>query len=299
MPKDTPPTPQALEGFIRQKLEGIDISPYQKSYLGMPAILATSDSASEAFFDHMQTMQPDGYIVGIGVGGILSMLESFAPNSPPKGIIMADINPYVVAAARLFTEELTFATDPQSLLRQIYFHDPQTYADQLRSIARHDRSMRRGISNWRDEALPPMLSQQEYDDTINGRWDQHTEYSTWRANTYPHIPSVIFNHFHQLQQLARCGKIAAFYTDFANPDFTSAVTSLPDFLDSTNVIYTTNSIDCHKREGTTDIQSFISLAQYDKANREPIFVAATKPSLVMKTARSFSDLQAMYASELQ
>jgi hypothetical protein len=295
--KDTSPVPQPLEGQIRQSLGGRNISPDHEKYVGMAAILTTSDYAREGFFEDMQTTHPNGYIVGIGVGGILSMLEGFEPGTLPKGFIMSDINPWVVAAAKLFTSEVTNAPDAQSLIRSLYFQDVETYKNELTHIARKDKTLRQGIKRWKREApYPPRLKAQELEDTVQGRWSPDIAYSTFVQNTYPHIPSVIFNHFDQLQQFARSGKIASFYTDFRNPDFISAVSSLPDFFDGTNVIYTTNSIDCHTKGRTSDIESFTTLSQYDNSAHEPVFVTATKPTLRMETARSFAGLKAIYSS---
>lgn len=293
--KDTESSYPSLEQQIYLHLAGKDITPKDIKYTGMAAILTTSDSANEHFYADVRAMQPDGYIVGIGMGGILSFLEGFTDGTDPKGIIAADINPFVVAAAKLFTSELLSTTDPTSLLKQLYLKNPETYHTQLDLIARESKSLHKGFKQWRhDDYYPPRLKAQEFEDTVHGRWSPDIAYSSYVNNTYPHIPSVIFNHFDQLQQLARSGKIATFYTDFRNPDFIDAVSSLPDFSHGTNIIYTTNSIDCHMKYPLTDIRSFTPLAQYDNPSKKPIFVAATKPSWVMKTARSFSELQAMY-----
>src|SRR5437762_41166 len=62
------------------------------------AVLYTLDYAEYGFVESLRACNPDGYIIGIGAGGIFYYINCFAQGTAPKGLIGIDYDPHVVAA---------------------------------------------------------------------------------------------------------------------------------------------------------------------------------------------------------
>lgn len=276
------PTPriQTLESLIQARLGDRDISPEEVKHFGLEANLDTCDEVTELFERRLRSHNPNGYIVGVGAGGIFTHLDGFTAEHQPKGLVMVDINPQVVATGRILINRLTESDNPNELEYSLFGMDQAEYEAQLASEGRKDPTLDRGLRKWQIKAAPPHAK-------------NRSMRSLPESRTIPYVPALLTQHFKTLKKLAIEGRIASVYTNFRNPDFIEAVKSLPDFQTSRNIIYTTNIIDITK--GPQGIRDFEDLAKYDNENFPPIFV--TSPMSLgnsMQIARSFEELTDFY-----
>lgn len=271
--------PQTLAEMLSARLGNHAVSPNITEYHGTPANLYTSDEIPPTFYDRLSHQNPNGYIVGIGVGGVLALLNGFTKENPPKGLIMADINPHVVATGRILTQKLAEIDNPNALVYSLFKMTNAEYEEYLKREGEKDQTLGRGMKNWKGECIKP------YSQDI---FHQHSQ----RRNV-PHIPLELTKHFTTLKELSHDGMIASIYTDFKNPYFIDAVKSLPDFQTSLNVIYTTNSIDIN--DGPPGIKKFEDLRRYDNEDFPPIHVTSPiSRNISMQIARSFDEMKKLY-----
>ncbi|MEK7092544.1 MAG: hypothetical protein AAB907_02885, partial [Patescibacteria group bacterium] len=85
---------------LAQELGKIKQPPEMKRTAGQAAILGTNETASTEFFESVRLKDPDGYIIGVGVGNALSLLQSFPEGVVPRGMVLVDIDPKVVAVGK-------------------------------------------------------------------------------------------------------------------------------------------------------------------------------------------------------
>ena len=95
--------------------------------------------------------------------------------------------------------------------------------------------------------------------------------------------------FPQLSQLAREGKMGTFYADFTNPDFIDAVRRLPDFHNSTNIVYISNLEESSllSRKSRSNLEH---LKAYIEANKRTVIVSSSfyGMTLLMHTAETIN-----------
>ena len=95
-----------------------------------------------------------------------------------------------------------------------------------------------------------------------------------------------------LRNLATTGKIATLYADITNPEVVKAITELPDFQTSQNVIYLSNIIDFMSGFGRNPdkIESFKSLKPFENAVKPPIFIdALLKQGLLLRSSNTLPE----------
>lgn len=221
---------------------------------GRPAILSMDDSIPEGFFDKVKNFNPDGYIVGVGIGGILTFINTFPPNTLPKGIYIADVEPQVVVAAKLFIEELSQADNFDDLYQNYFTLDETRYKAKFDNILEENPSLK-AANEGRSILYTP---KQAWDESLN---TNITPYS---------IPVVVRNNFETLQKLARNGSFTVEHTDITNPAFIDKIITLPGFSTSTNIIYTSNMSDFI--QDSTRNNSLQNLKKLHEASSSSIFV---------------------------
>ncbi len=272
----------ALEQQIQHNLQGKNIAPHQTNYSGLPAALETTDNASEDFFKEIKSLNPDGYIVGIGSGSILTILKAFTKRRQPKGLIMVDINPYVVTAGKVLIEVLQNSTNPADVLTSLY--SPGAYGSHADKVLQEDPQLKKATKRWRVE------QPRYYMPNI-------PDFSRFRPSPiHTDVPTAIFQNFEILQQMAKDGRMASVYADFSNPDLTKAVTALPGFRESTNVIFTSNALDLQTKVNEPhEMGTFVNLKDYDNPGKDSVFVTCPQvKGLEMEFTRSYDDLEELY-----
>ena len=117
-----------IETVLYNNLAGKSIAPRINRSNDLPALLITSDGFYRSYFDEVKsTYHPDGYVVGVGVGGILPLLLCFDEGVLPKGLIMVDHNPHVVVAGKIMAQELSAAQGYQEFLQRFFQCSSEDY----------------------------------------------------------------------------------------------------------------------------------------------------------------------------
>lgn len=153
---------------------------------------------------------PNGYLIGIGISNIFSLLDTFPANIDPKGIVMVNIDPKAVEDAKIFVKKLkegkVMCSDSPN---DIY--NPETQ------------------SRYKERSRPL--------DPYN------------QGLSIVDTSEVLRNHAEKLIRLAREGKIAVLQQDILNPDVLREIGELPEFKKSRNVVYLSNIADWIRRAG--------------------------------------------------
>lgn len=276
----------ALEENITRNLQGKDVTPKQKNYDGIPALFQTQDIIDAEFVEKMRACTPNGYIVGIGTGGIFSLLQCFPTGIMPKGIVMTDINPHVVAAGKVMIQELIQATDVKDFFNNFFELSDKQYQAKIKLAVLRDRALQQGLRQWKVPSIKPYTPMSSWEE-IQGII---TEIASGRRIPYAYTPLVIQGQFPLLQHLAKEGEIAAHYTDFRNPDFINAVVNLPEFTQSINIIYMTNMLTMENVYDQNRTTPSNPLKAYDNPSRPPIFINDSFPEQKLQISRSFEEV---------
>lgn len=257
-------TENTLADQLESRLATLPIPKYSsREGSGLPAFLLNNEEAPDGFFDQLRSQNPDGYIVGVGSGGVLSMIQGFSGDNKPKGIILADLNPHVVAPARLLIQSLgEFQTQSEFVDRYLNL-SRQEYAKRLKKVTQSDSKLRASEAN---SEIPLIRSPKQAWDIVSGK----------SMDTVKKIDTVqvVLDNYPTLHQLALEGKIAVCFVDFTDPTFIKAVTELPGFRDSRNVVYMSNMVDIltsfgRKYDSVTRLEM---LRAYEDSQKNPVFV---------------------------
>ena len=258
----------SLAAIIKAGTYGADITPKRTKYKGMPALMETSDEANVDFFDRVKAFDPNGYIVGIGAGGILSLVDCFQNDNSPRGIIMTDINPYVVTVGKMMIDELNHAQAAGQFVHNFFQQSSDSFTQKFRKTTDADEELRDALERWEDTRLSFRTPMNAWANTQRLQTNH-----LLRRSTRIFVPDVIAENFQLLKSLADKEKMAVFFTDLTNRHFTQAVASLPDFSVSRNIIYLTNIIGFDQTKNDPDI-SLNNLKDFENTDMPPLFITA-------------------------
>ncbi len=221
--------------FLRDAMSGVDVSPLLFAELpGWPAILRVGEMADPDFFERMKKKHPDGYIIGVGAGVIFSMIEGFDNETQPKGIVIVDVNPGVIAFAEVLIDELKASSSPGDFEKRFFHQSKVEYQDKFKAKVAGKKSRRfhdqieicKDLENFRN-APSEVWSEQRF---------------VLRPHMIP-VPKLLVQNFPVLKRLADNNNIAAIYADITNPFLVQTIRSLPDFNSLVNIIYLSNAFE--------------------------------------------------------
>lgn len=198
------------------------IAPNYDSLTGAAAALRTNEVAPAGFVETVRARNPDGYIVAAGAGLAFALPSFFPEGVTPKGIIIADINPGVVAVGRLFVKELAQSRTFEQLYRNLLGLSLDEIKEKALNFLANDRD-----EAYRENARDALLSGYRMligESPANG----------------VDIAAAIRERYNDLKRLAREGNIVVNFADITDPDFIATVRSIPDFSDGTNMVYISN-----------------------------------------------------------
>lgn len=122
--RETENRPTRIATFIEKEIERKGLKPPDYQEAGVSEFYGTNEKVSPALLHKLKTQEqaPDGYVIGIGVGNIFSLLDTFPQDKPPKGIVMINVDPRAVEDAKKivdqFREEGEVKKDPIEELTQ-------------------------------------------------------------------------------------------------------------------------------------------------------------------------------------
>lgn len=269
--------PTNIRGELREVLSGKDITPLEFEDKGVDAIIGTNEMASRDFFDEVQKRKPDGYLVGVGLGNVLTMLHCFPEEVTPKGIILTDIDPRVVAIGGLFLIALRTSKNVEEFEQSFFDTNSSSWA-MVRDMAvtsingqeiLGDRLARVSKEDWDSIYKYVQRDFRESNEDREEKWEHRHE------GTTIDVVGAVRAKYDVLKKLADDRNIAIVYADFTNSDFIAAVKELPGFGTSTNIVYSSNIVDHITNRGTyydRALDFTDTLRQYEQTTKRPVFI---------------------------
>lgn len=263
-----------IKSMIQRDLTEMATQVPEVENLGVLAIISTNETVGRGFFEAIQAKHPDGYLIGVGSGNVYSMLHVFEDGVIPKGMVLADINPIVVAIGRLLIQNLKNSTTTETFQSNFFGMSEEVFNQQLQkmiadepNVALKNRWESIDAKTWHEEwkGLSPKESI---------KWENNRAYKYEGANI--DVVGAMLEKFDVLKQLADEDNIVMTYADFTSPDFIIAVSRLPEFDTSANVIYFSNIVDHITKRGT-------QLEKADAMNVLKIYKYSTPPAIFIDT----------------
>lgn len=221
--------------FLKVVLSEVDVSPLLFLDLpGWPAILRVGEMADPDFFERVKEQHPDGYIIGVGAGVIFSMLEGFDDDTQPKGIVIVDVNPGVIAFAEVLIDELRTSQSQEDFERRFFHQSKDEYQEKFKAKVAGRKSRR-----FHDQ-IQICKDLENFRNSPSEVWNEQRY--VLRPDMIP-IPKQLVQNFAVLKRLADNNNITAIYADITNPQLVQAIRSLPDFSSLANIIYLSNAAD--------------------------------------------------------
>lgn len=219
--------------------------------------------------------EPNGYLVGVGVGDTLTLISAFS--AEPKGVVIVDIDPEVILMAKVLVSGFQQYADWESFAKSVLFspkiieiarrqvaaeQDPRLKASMQLHMRRFDQDVRNmwyGLifnSQWDD--LPKELKEEFLKDNFIDR-DRLLSY-------YPNIGEVpsaiafplderafqirgfgpiatIAREYERFHALAQQDKIAIVFASVFDATFLDELTKLPNYKTSNNIVYLANALE--------------------------------------------------------
>lgn len=194
--------------FIEQEIDRKGLKPPEFKSEGASEFSRTNEKVKpETLKTTRESEQPpNGYIIGVGVPNLFSMLDAFPEGAEPKGIVMVNTDPNTISDTTVFLEELRKG----------------------RLVKFHGSGKSQEIYHESDKA-----SNEPYSLEAGYQAGENT------VDTY----TVMRKHAVLLIKMAREGKISLVHQDILNPELLDILAELPDYKDSNNVVYLSNIAD--------------------------------------------------------
>lgn len=234
--------------FQRQTAQTETIPPILEESGGASGLLATNEDLPDSVIDQVRQTNPDGYIFGAGFGNILGMSLLFPRDRLPRAILAVDILPEVVTTGRVFTRLLEQSRDFLTLRQSLGNTDSLRQAYDSVIAGEENVPIRQRLQSVTFESMMDELTkimQREYLPQTGFRQSVPLS-DQQRLN----VVAVVRDNFDVLHQLAIEGNIGVAYADMTNSAVLQVVRNMPEFPQSSNIIYMSNVIDHLTSRGT-------------------------------------------------
>ncbi|MEK7517370.1 MAG: hypothetical protein AAB583_02380 [Patescibacteria group bacterium] len=264
-----------IAGILDEKLREKEssITPPESKARGVLALLDTNEKVPVGFFETIQEKNPDGYIVGVGVGNVFSLLNCFQERNPPRGMVLVDIDPRVVTIGKILVDSLKQAETPSDFVNDFFGLPKDKLEARIRETISKEKNV---VLRQRLEKIPS----QEWERTIKAvqGWSFLTpdfKSGVQEKESYDGAMTMI-NKFDVFREMARSNNIAVICSDFTNLDLIVSIQDLPGFRESRNIIYMSNIVDHIARpQGVKFIDvwnKMESLVAYGRESHKSIFI---------------------------
>lgn len=267
------PPPINIAGILDEKLrEKEGLIPPEVKARGVLAILDTNEKRTPGLFEAIKEKNPNGYIIGVGVGNVFSLLNCFQEENPPKGMVLVDFDPRVVIVGKIILGSLNQAETPSDFINNFFRLPKDTFQARIKGIILGESNV---VLRQRLEKIPP----EEWERVIKGiqEWSFVDPYfKSWvsQDDQYNSIFTML-NKFDVLRQMARSNNISVTFSNFTNPDLIASIVELPGFRESRNIIYISNIVDHITRTlgfKFEDVSKMESLKAYENPSTKSIFI---------------------------
>lgn len=167
---------------------------------------------------------PNGYLIGVGVSNIFSLMDLSWEKGMPEGIVLVNVDPKAVQQAKVFVENLV-----QGKVIEFIGKGDGTFSTEVIYDA---------ASGKANPYLPFTADAQR----------RYIEVACLNGEDVVMTSEVILKNSQALIRLAKTGNIAVVQQDLFNPDFLEILARLPNLKTRKNVIYTSNVGDWLRRQ---------------------------------------------------
>lgn len=211
-----------IANLINEEIKKKELKPPEFKSEGASSFSSTNERINPEILHEIQNSEnaPDGYLVGVGVSNIFSLLDTFPEGKIPKGIVLINIDPKATKQAEDFVDYLK-----QGKLVSFAGGSPSTYYDSKSAFARKDND-----------------SQKSYEEQAYHEGEKQVDTS-----------AVILRHKELLFKLAKEGNIAVLQQNILDQNLIEILDRLPGFQTSNNVIYLSNIADWIYRNPATQL----------------------------------------------
>src|SRR3989344_5104409 len=264
-----------ISGILKGKIkENGDINPPEFKNAGVAACIGTNEAAGRGFFEAVQGKNPDGYIVGVGAGNVFTMLHAFQDSVTPKGMILADIDPKMVAVGKLLVDKLCTSDSAADFRKKFFGISENDFLSEMHKVIEGENNvvLKERLSVFPEETWKKIWKGIQRDADPPIKWDEIRSYQYEGQNI--DVVGALLDKFQVLKKLADSGNIAVEYADFTNPKFINAVRQLPAFQESTNIIYFSNISDHITNRGTKleNTECLNNLEDYEHSVKPAIYI---------------------------
>lgn len=270
------PHSKNTEDALAERLKGEDVTPPEFENKGVAAIIGTNETVIDGFFEAVRAKRPDGYIVGVGAGNVFSLLHCFSEEASPKGIVLADVDPRVIAIGKMVVAVLKESETAQDFRNKFFKLSDNEFQAKLKEVISSEEN---AILQQRLEKITPEEWSKIAEGIRRDAWNTDYYETSWERQPFREgvnidVATAMLDKFEWLKHLAVVGNMAIVYADFTNPALIEAVKGLPDFQDSRNVIYLSNIADHITNRGSRpeNVAVMGSLRAYEDSTKGVVFI---------------------------
>lgn len=201
-----------IADFINAEIQKKELKSPEFKSEGASGFSVTNERINPGILHEIKDSEnaPDGYLIGVGVSNIFSLLDTFPEGKIPKGIVLINIDPRAAKQAEYFVNHLK-----QGKIVDFASGNPYVFYDSKSVFARKD----------------------------NGSQESYEKKAYHEGKKQVYTGDVIERHKELLFQLAREGNIAVLQQNILDQNLVEILTKLPGFKASNNVVYLSNIVD--------------------------------------------------------
>lgn len=257
---------------------------------GKAAVLFSSDLHTSTFFKDVQSQfDPNGYIVGVGFGGLLTLPNCFHNPNLVKGVGIVDINPFTILHAILLEGYLRRYKTYKEFHKAYY--DTNQYLEDLSKITRDNKELDRDSlstsSRARIAEIPSEASTLNRHHNTNPNFHFYFDPVTALENFYP-----------LFKKLADQRKISIIYGNIFRGDVARyIINSFPGFPSLRNILYISNAASMNGMSGKNVPAEGLSVLSSQP--EKPIFISSDSDNeLLVNATTSLAVLNARNRQKL-
>jgi hypothetical protein len=237
------------------------------------AALSTNERVDSGLFKAIRNHNPGGYIVAVGCGMSVGLPLGFKEEQSPKGVVLIDTDRHVNAISKAFITAVKETNNITEFYNQFYI-DPITNAEKFLKDDKEAMMTLNTMTTTKGNSIREQI------DRSRGDYSKRVA-----ANGHPSLDNILTATYGSWKKWIKEGKVTAILGSLTDKEIMNAVTNLPEFRKSTNVVYLSNIIDHIISRGAwkqceAELTSFLhAISHYNSDDY---------PAIYLDTLRSFN-----------
>lgn len=237
------------------------------------AALASNEKIDKNLFKAIKNHTPDGYIVSVGCGMSMGLPLGFRLDKSPKGIIIVDVDKHVIALSKALINAIK-QTKNSAEFYNLFYVDPITNAKNFLKEDPEALAAFEEMGFEKEEALRFQIERSR------GSYQRRIS-----EKGRPNIDNILVSTYDKWKALTNDGRVAIIHGSLTDEEVIDTITSLPEYSNSTNIIYLSNIIDhIVSRRSLESADS--GLSKYLQALKK--YNPKEHPAIFLDTLRNFN-----------